>query len=269
MKIINTKIEDLLKFPFEERDWVNTFGIYVVISLFSGIMLIMAFFFLFVGGTFILEGLNIGILLSLPFFILLISFFIINLYLQGYVLEILKNIKEKKKNTKPEHKNIASKFKLGLVRFVLSLGPTVIVIFFVTTSIVTITWGIYSMETTTSLAVTSIILGSLIGLISILTIIVVNIMIIPSMIYIYLETNSISKAYNPSKILSIIRNAWKEFLIIYAVSLLTSIIISAVGQIPCIGAIIILLGTAYIVFIIALLTGKIFVELDKLKPLKK
>ncbi len=267
MDIINTKIEDILKFPFKEKDWFSTFGIYTIISLFSGILVFFSFLFLFFGGAFIFEDITIGIFISIPIFILAIIFFIITLYLQGYILEMISYVKEGKAE-KPKHDNFAIKLKKGFDRLLLGIGPVIISIIILSLSIAIIFWGANIIETTPTLGIILIIAGIFKTLFSILITIAVSTMIIPSMLYIYLETNSVIKGYNLKNIWIIVRNMWKSFLIVYAFSFVLAIIVSTLGQMPCIGSFILIIGTAYTTFVVAFLTGRIFVEIDKLKLLK-
>ena len=267
MDIINTKIEDILKFPFREKDWFSTFGIYIIVNLLAGIMVSISFLFIFFGGAFALEGANIGIFLAIPFLIFLAIFFIITLYLQGYVLEIVKSVKEEKTD-KPKHDEIGIKLRKGFDWFLLSLGPIGISILIFALSVGALIWGISLLEATPILATVLIIVGILKTLFSILTIIAVSTIIIPSMLYIYLQTNSVKKGYDFKNIWLIVKNMWKEFLVVYAISIVLTMIISALGQMPCIGFLVLIVGTAYTTFVIAFLIGKIFVEIDKLKLLK-
>jgi hypothetical protein len=137
MELFNTKIEDLLKFPFKDNDWIHTFGIYVFISFIPSLVIIGSFIFLAFGGILLLEGLNIGILLGTFFMILFIKLALLNLYLQGYIVEMIKNIKKGVKNEKPLHNKIALKLKLGLDRFLLGIVPRGISILIFGISIIT------------------------------------------------------------------------------------------------------------------------------------
>jgi hypothetical protein len=268
MDIFNTKIEDILKFPFKGNDWIHTFGIYVFISFIASLVIIGSVMFLIFGSVILLEDLNISILMGTFFTILFLKVTLLNLYLQGYIVEMIRNIKEGKKSEKPMHNEISSKLKVGLDRFLLGVGPGGVSILILGISIIATILGVSILETNITLGIIFLVVGILMSLFSILLIIFVATMVIPSMLYIYLETNSVAKAYNFKKIKTIIENIWKEFLVLYAVSVLLSIAISIMGQIPCVGFLALTLGTVYIVFITAFLTGKIFVELDKLKLFK-
>lgn len=267
MDIINTKIEDVLKFPFREKDWFSTFGIYTIISLLSGMIVFISTLFFFFGGVFILESANIGILLTIPFIIFLGIFFIITLYLQGYILEIIKHVKEKK-GYKPKHDEFNKKLRKGFDRIMLAIGPMTISIIIFSFSLGIMIWGFSLIETNPTMGIILIIAGVLKTLFSILIIVGASTIIIPSMLYIYIQTNSVRKSYNIKNIWKIAKSMWKEFLVVYAVSIILTMIISALGQMPCIGFFILIIGTAYTTFVIAFLIGKIFVEIDKLKLLK-
>jgi len=270
MEIIKTQLEDILKFPFKEKDWINTFGIYIVISLVSVFTLSFFLLFLFFGGVIIIEALKAEVfteapfLITILFLILLGVFFMTSLYLQGYVVEMIKNIKEGK-DEKPRHSQIKLKIKRGFDRLLLIIGPIAISFLILTLSLGAVIWGISLLETNTVLGIIFIIAGALKTLFSILLIVAVSVMVLPSMLYIYLQTNSVVKGYCFRNVWKIIKNMWKEFLVVYAVSILLAMIVSAIGQMPCIGFFAFTIGTAYTTFVIAFLTGRIFVQIDKLK----
>ncbi len=261
MEIIKTQLEDILKFPFKEKDWFSTFGVYVIIGIIAGPIVII------ITIPIIILALAVTPFLLAIFTILLFAlFFIVNLYLQGYILEMINNVKQKKEAEKPKHKDINIKLKLGLDKFIISIGPIFLGLILLAISIAIILYGVFLFEETAStLAILLIVLGSFKAFFSILVLIFISTMIIPSMLYLYLNTNSIAKSYCSKNIWLIIKNMWKEFLVVYAVSIVLTMIISALGQMPCIGIFILMIGTAYTTFIIAFLVGRIFVQIDKLK----
>ena len=265
MEIIKTQLEDILKFPFKEKDWFNTFGIYVIISVIAGPIIIAFSIPIIILALTITPILNIAILLIL----FLIPLFIINLYLQGYILEMINNVKQKKEEEKPKHKDINLKLKLGLDKFIISIGPIFLGLILLAISIAIILYGVFLLEETAStLAILLIVLGSFKAFFSILVLVFISTMIIPSMLYLYLKTKSIAKSYCSKNIWLIIRNIWKEFLVIYLFTFLISMIVSTLGQMPCIGFFILLIGASYITFVSNFLVGKVFVEIDKLKLFK-
>ncbi len=267
MEIFKTKLEDILKFPFENKDWFSKFGIYTLISLISTIIIIAAISLIFVSFVLILESiasLNFAftMIIATIFAIFFALFFTLNIYLQGYIIEMIKNIKEKKQIVIPEHKNISVKLKYGIAQFLLGVGPMTISFLMLGFSIAMIAVGANNAVTIL------IIFGVLMVLIATIFSIIMGIFVLPSMLYIYLDTGSISKAYSLTKIYKIIKNSWKYFLIIYALNLIGFTMISTVGQIPGIGFLILIVGTVYVVFVVAFVTGKVFTQLDKLKVLK-
>ncbi len=273
MEILKIKIEDLLKFPFKEKDWINTFGLYTLIS-FIFTMLIVAFLTLMAfGGIAALEAtlefaafpLLLLALISIP---TTLFFFIIQLYLQGYMLEIIRNIKEGKNATLPRHNEISAKIKSGFQYFLLGIVPLIIALILIIISLAIFLIGISLIEKALLIGLVLIILGVLLITISTFLTISITVIVLPAMLYIFLTTKSIKEAYEIKTIKLVIKSAWKEFLVIYAISILTSMIISTISQIPGFGLIIISFGMAYTTFLIAFVTGKVFNDLDKLSLLK-
>lgn len=270
MEILKTKIEDILKFPFKEKDWVSTFGVYALINFVSSLIIGFAAVFIFFAISLVLEEFDTLMLtlIGVFSFFFFAIYFLVYLYLQGYIVELVKNIKEEKEKL-PKHKDLKGKMRQGIDYFLLGLGPIVFSIAVLAFSITLILLGTSNLETSEALGIILIIAGIFSSFLSILITLFVTIMVIPSMLYIYIDTGAVSKAYCFKKVKIIVKKMWKEFSIIYLVSLVMSMIVSSLGQMPCIGFIIMILGTIYIVFITSFLKGKVFAEIDKLKILEK
>lgn len=270
MEIFKTKIEDILKFPFEKNDWLSKFGIYTLIIFLNSFLIIFILSLAFFGVLLILETQNpfliIVITTFLAFFTLLS--FVLQIYTQGYLLEIIKNTKENRDDLIPEHRDIIKKIKYGWDKFLLALGPMIIAFLILTIAIIIILFSLPVLETTALLGALLIIISSFKILLAIALMFLTGTLIIPAMVYLYLESNSVKNGYCFKNIKIIIKNMWKEFLILYAIAILGAMIVSTIGQMPGIGFFIILIGTTYMSFIISFLTGKIFLKIDKLKLFK-
>ena len=265
MDILNIKIEDVLKFPFKENNWPYTFGVFTIIELFSTLIISGILLFFLFGGIFALEREIIGLVFIIPACIFFAMFFFINFYLQGYIVEMKRNIKEMKKDPMPKHKDIALKLRLGLVNLGLWIGPMIAILTTAGISTAMIAFGVLNIASMTAISIILITLGVLLAFFSILLLLLSSTMVVPSMLYLYFETKSIKKAYCFKKIKIIIKKMWKEYLLIYAIYILLSFIVSTLGQIPGAGVFFLVIGLSYMLFIVALLTGKIFADLDKLK----
>jgi hypothetical protein len=273
MEILNMKIEEILKFPLRGKDWINKFGIYLLITFITSFFVAGFIIFILFAGILLLEtsvqmptaSLLLFLLLASPFFLIL---FLIQIYLQGYLLEIINNVKNKQKDEIPLHNNIAKKISLGFAQFVLWLGPIMFSLILFAFSIVILVAGIVALQSAILPALLLIVFGVITIIFSILLLILVTTFVFPAMLYIYLTTNSLKKAYCFQNIITVIKNAWKEFLLLYAISIITSLFISTIGQIPGFGFLILTLGIGYLAFVVAFVTGNIFQNLDKLKLFK-
>jgi hypothetical protein len=231
------------------------------------------FFAVFFGGMMILEASKNLVLwhwfLTLVSLILIsVFFFIAQLYLQGYLVEMVKNVKEKKEDSIPLHKNIKTKFQFGWAHFVIGIGPMLLSTLLLLSSIAIIISGSVLIESETIVAIILIVLGILLTIISSFFLLFIIVLILPSMLYIFLETKSIRKAYCIKNIKLAVKEGWKGFLIIYAMSILGSTFTSTFGQIPGFGLLVITFGMIYLAFLRSFVLGKIFQDIDKLKLFK-
>lgn len=270
MKILDIKVEDALQFPFKKDNWLNTFGIYVLITFLTSISIgILVFFFLFAGLILLEVNLDISAG-SLMLFLIsalpcVLIFTLIQMYLQGYILEVVGNIKNKEKEAIPRHGEIWRKIKLGFAQLILLLGPMSISLIFLLLSITIIVAGVTILESNLLLAIVLMIFGLLAIITASLTLLTTSVLIFPSMLYIYLEKRSIANAYCFKNIKVVLKNSWKEFLLLYAISIIVFFAISIIGQIPLLGNLVFLFAIPYITFVIAFVTGNIFKDIDKLK----
>jgi hypothetical protein len=271
MELFKTKIEDLLKFPFEKKDWMKTFGIYTLISLINSLVILALVFILTFGSIMLIEAMNTYMFaITGIFFLLLFAFFfIVQLYLQGYLLEMIKNVKMKKDIVIPTHTDIALKLKFGWHKFIIGLGAMFIPLLAIFISTALLIFAVTILETLTFLSVILIVFATLLLILAIFLAIFIGVMIIPAMLYLYIKYDSVKKAYCFKNIKLIVKNYWKEFLVLYAVTIVGTMLISTIGQIPGLGLLVLSIGTAYITFLLSFLTGRVFNQIDNLKLLEK
>ncbi len=273
MNILDIKIEDILQFPFKKDNWLNTFGIYVLITFLTSISAAIPIIFFIFAGIVLLEigavmsitSLIIFFIFALPF---ILAFTLVQFYLQGYVLEIMDNVKNEKMEEIPKHGEIGKKVRLGFTQFVLLLGPMSITFVFLLLSIAMLVAGAITLESNLISAVLLIILGTLAVTITSFALIGVTTLVFPAMLYIYLEKRSIANAYCFKNIKLVLKNSWKEFLLLYAISMIGFLGISIIGQIPLLGSLAFIIAMPYITFVIAFVTGTVFRKIDKLKLFK-
>ncbi len=254
-EVINIVKEDGLKFPFKEKDWMNKFGIFAALTLVPGILLIASIFliiFPLIGGFLFLAA----IVVCTPIFLLL------SLYLNGYVLQLIKNVKEEKEDDIPKHENIPHLLKMGVKKLILEAIPMFLSLFFFLITVgVSISGVILITSEMLTIGIIVVIIGAILNILSILIMMFTIILVLPTVIYLYLEKGSIKESYNTENIHLIIKENWKEFLMIYLLSLIGGILLSVLTNLPFVGIIAMYIGIAYIQFVVSFTTGKIYLNI--------
>ncbi|GEM_PF-4398357 len=270
LNIIDKLTNEGLKFPFDKPDWFNTFGIYCLINLVS----VIIWTGIFIGGYFgliFLAGLDltsISLILLIPLSIVIIILILISLYLGGYNLEMMKNIKEDKEVKKPEHKNIGYKLKLGLCKIIIQAVVSILMVIFFAAAGVLIIWGIALTADLPIAGIPIAIIGLLFTLFFIALTLYFQGIGVPIMIYNFLDSGSLGRAFNTENIIRGTRNAWQNLLIIYLLSIVGTIITGVLTQIPCIGFLLQLVALPYIVFVVSFLTGTVYYHLQPKTKIK-
>ena len=267
MNIIDKLTTKGFKFPFDGSDWFSSFGIYCLINIAYGIiwfgvsliaMFLWPFFLAILEST---SGSYITILI-ISITLLMLIFGLISLYLGGYQLEMMKNLKDDKELQKPYHTQICYKLRLGLSRFLINAVVSIIMTIFFAASIILTIWGGTLTGSAPILGILIIIIGVIFTLFFVGVAIYFQAIGVPAMIYNYLSTGSLVNAFNTDRMVQITRYAWREFLIIYVVIFLGTIVLGMITAFPGVGYFIYMIALPYLTFIISFLTGNIYYNLQ-------
>ncbi|KKR06275.1 MAG: hypothetical protein UT34_C0001G0315 [candidate division WS6 bacterium GW2011_GWF2_39_15] len=231
-------LENAVKFPFEDKDWLKTVGVYFLISL--GLAII----------TFVLQTtfqLPADIFNTIAketetesfkylatstnaisaFFNMIVSLvtFPVTLYLSGYLFDVVGHIMYGKKPEITPHGNIWQRVKFGIVKVVIGfvLGMTSLLL--LGFPILTGAAAAISME---SMIVVSILLWIATGVLFLLwlfTCVIIVKFAMYSMEYLYLS-EGFKNVFVLSKVSALISNNWKKYLLLLGLEILGAIAIS-------------------------------------------
>lgn len=232
-------IEKIIRVPFEEEDWIRRSGVIIAGVLALMITSIGSYTIVYIGwfvsfmSTVSNESLIPTVLVSIVVLVLygLIILLIMTggIYLRGYQLDIMKNTMNNVKPVLPLHTNFLARLKYGLkgsvptfllmiinitIYFTLFFGATFISIRFANTELA---------QTTNIVTIVVFFLFAMTGIFTI-AMIVIMWLAIPAMDYLYITTDSIKQALNPTAIISVIKISWKNYLLVLGIILLISFI---------------------------------------------
>jgi MFS family permease len=260
-EIINTITKEGFKFPFKDKNWANKFGVYCLINLVPTFILITVVFLWIIPF--------LGIVAFALLVILLPIIIIFTIYLQGYILEIIKRTMNEENEEIPEHDNIKATLKLGLIRLLIELPPTLLGVIFILLSIGLMIGGfLFLSQEVFIMGIILTILGIVLTIVAVFFTLFITTIVLPAMIYTYLKTGSIQAAYRIQNIHEVVRLAWKEFLIIWGIALIGSTLVSTLGQLPCMGTLIMVVGYSYVAFVLALVMGRVYLKIKSENKIK-
>ncbi|MBI2356555.1 hypothetical protein HYV12_00645 [Candidatus Dojkabacteria bacterium] len=239
-------IEKAIKFPFAQNDWQKTVGIYFLTTLVIAVITFMLQLVFQVPSD-ILEAIakesgdqsiylfaqGIGAFYIVVSSIVSILIFPVTLYLNGYTFDVIRHIVYGKDPAITPHGNYAFRLKLGAVRIVITtiLGLFAFILLFIPG--LTGLAGVLSLE---SIPVLGTLLIAIAGVISVAWILflVLGLKLMQfAMEYLYL-TKGFKFIFNPPQLLAIVSKNIKPFLILYALEILGTVLMSFIFVICCV-----------------------------------
>jgi hypothetical protein len=208
-------------------------------------------------------------------FILFIVSFVYSIYQHGYKVELIQNMMGKSETPLPEVGNLQTKLKLFGAKFIINLVPALISGTIFTVIILVIVFSIiYAVEGGNDLSILVIVLLSILGIIFFILLAIVLPIFISiltnAMLFVYLSTNDIGSAFNYLLVKTVMKAAWKKFLIIGLLSIAFNIaaqLASLVGMMCLMGWLVGGLAQSWQTIGITHMYGQIFTQLKENKIL--
>jgi len=240
------EIEKAIKYPFKDPDWLKKVGIYagfiILVSLLSSVLNLLSKFtgvltsFATMIGIDQLEAVLVQIAPTLSLMLINMITFPINIYFSGYMIEITKNVMNKEELPLPEHTDLGYKFKLWLGTLITGLVPGIlqlIILAIVFTPLILLTIFMSTSEPGGIMIAITILVWLVAGVIVFAVLIFINLLIVPTMQYLYLKNEDFSEILNISSIKDIISKAWKEMLLLTGILYILSTLGSLLATVLC------------------------------------
>ncbi len=235
--------ENAIKFPFAQKDWQSTVGIYFLITFAVGTLTaILQFVFQLpadvlssiaqesseVGVEVMAESLNlIYVVISTAVAIIV---FPVTLYLSGYIFDTVRHILYSKEPSIPAHGQIWFRLKLGSVRLLITLILSLISLILAIIPGIVLVAGFLTLEAS-ALGTIFIIFGGLLGILWLLISTVGMKFAQYAMEYQYLK-NGFRSIFHISAVYSIIANNLKNLLILFVFEMVGGFLV-ALAFISC------------------------------------
>ncbi|MCB9790669.1 DUF4013 domain-containing protein [Candidatus Nomurabacteria bacterium] len=268
-------VVEAFKFAFKPKDWIKRVGIYL--TIFIGVQMVSFFLQFLTGGvlniaslkytdTSVLSVISSGVYFALYLAVILPT----SIYTYGYSLETMKNVVKGKTPYTPLHKNIGRKFKLGVINmFCLNLFPWLVMGFAIMLEILAFVAMIGALKTVESGLNIFSTFGGAIGVIILALIVITEVLFIgaiyvPIAKYLYIKTDSILSALNPTNVFDLLGKYRKEILTAGIVVILVNIA-AAIASIFTLFCVVLIgpLVQAYMYLVNDYIYGTVFKEIDK------
>lgn len=228
--------ENAIKFPFAQKDWQSTVGVYFLITFAVGTLTaILQFVFQLpadVLSTIAKESSEVGVEVmaeSLNLIYVVIStivsiiVFPVTLYLSGYIFDIIRHIVYGKEPAIPSHGQIWFRLKLGMVRFTILLILSFISLLLAIIPGIVLVAGFLTLESS-ALGTIFIVIGGLLGILWLLISTVGLKFAQYAMEYQYLK-NGFRSIFHASSVYAIIANNVKSLIILFAFEILGGVVV--------------------------------------------
>ncbi|MEA3356966.1 MAG: DUF4013 domain-containing protein [Patescibacteria group bacterium] len=245
------------------------FGINFILHIISLILQVIAITSTLTSGSGIGEEFDPTYIFAsfvLPIFVQLLTL-PVWLYIKGYTYQIANNIRaENTLDILPEHDNPKRTLSFGGIYLTISYTLTIPL------AIASILPVMFALNMSTEWLISSgieVFLGLYAGLIFAAVgfgtaLFIINSVIVPCLIYVYLKKKSLIAAYNAANVFRVISASWKQWLLVIGISLAMNVVISILNLVLCcMGPIIIPLTQTLAVIVTGTLIGLVYNNLDK------
>ncbi|HVX92604.1 MAG TPA: DUF4013 domain-containing protein [Candidatus Dojkabacteria bacterium] len=269
-------IDNAINYPFKDKNWKESLGVYFLIVFVMGIVSQMISFFLGLSSAFIrslqhYSGTPYSQLSnSATSFLVSLLLLPITLYLAGYVIDLTRNVMKGNEDTHVKHGKIGDRIQTGLAPFtyglVLTLTDVLLLLLVFTPTVI----ATYLQDHYPMLAVIVLICFAILCILFVLFSVFLLPVIYKTMLYIYINEGSISKGFNASKIFEILKTSWKKFYFLYFVDIVIAFISFISILSCCLVFIVSPILTSILIFIKADIEGNVFRQInDGDAPVKK